>query len=98
MAVMGIRPRRVLDDIPVEVRHRPARLDDRVDVLGAVEAIEARVAARLVGQEVGLAAIRRGTDGRALRAVDADPDEVGERLARVRPDGYVRTRAEMNRM
>ena len=40
----------VLDHVAVQVRHRAARLDDRVDVLRPHERVEAGVASRLVGQ------------------------------------------------
>ena len=75
---------RVLDHVAVEVGHRPARLDHGIDVLRAEQAVEAAVAAGLVRQQIGLAVVRRRAERRALRAVDADADEVGERLARIR--------------
>ena len=55
----------VLDHVVVEVRHRPARLDDRVDVLRAHERVEAGVAARLVRKDVRMRV--RGRSGRRSR-------------------------------
>src|SRR5207245_8113300 len=59
------------------------RLDQRVDVLRAEEPVETGISARLVGEQVGPAVFRRRAEGRALRAVHADADEVCERLTRV---------------
>ena len=50
----------------------------RIDRLRAEEALEAGVAARLAGQQVGLRRARAAR--RALRAVDREADEVGLRL------------------
>jgi len=52
----------------------------------AEEGVEARVAARLVGQQIRPAVVRGRAQDIAVGAVDRDPDEVGERLARVLRD------------
>ena len=49
---------RVLDHVAVQVSHRPARLDHRIDVLRAEEAVVVDVAARLVREQVGPAVVR----------------------------------------
>ena len=41
---------RILDYVAVDIRHRAAWLDHRINILGAEQAAEARVAARFVGQ------------------------------------------------
>ena len=76
----------VADHRAGEVRERPARADLGRHVSVPEEAGEARVPARLVGQEVRLAVVRRGAEGTALRAVDGNADEVGRRLHGVRRD------------
>jgi hypothetical protein len=43
---------RVLDHITVEISHESGRFDDRVDIRGAEQTIEAVVAARLIRQHV----------------------------------------------
>ena len=71
---------RVLDDVAVEVGHRTVRLDHRIDVLGAEQTLVAVVAAGLVRKQVGSRAWAGCADVRALGAVHADTDVVGERL------------------
>jgi hypothetical protein len=68
---------RILDCVAVKVCHRSAWVDDRVDVFGAKESIEAAVAARLVREKVRSTVVGRRAKRRALRAVHADADEVG---------------------
>ena len=72
----------ILDQVAVQVRHRPGRLDDRIDVLRAHQRVEAVVTARLVRQEVRMGMRGRSADRRGLGAVDADADVVRERLRR----------------
>ena len=74
----------VLDRLPVEVRHRAARMDHRVDVLRPEEAAVAGVSARLVREQIGLRVRRGSADRRSLGAVDAEADEVRERLPGIR--------------
>ncbi len=91
----------ILDRVAVKVSHRTAQLNHRIDVLGAEESLETVVAARLVGQEVGPPVVGSAADRGALCAVDADADEVRERLGcrHTRPvggclDSLGRTRTE----
>ena len=76
----------VLDRLPVEVRHRAARMDHRVDVLRPEEPLVAGVSARLVREQVGLGVRRGSADRRSLGAVDAEADEVRESLPGIRGD------------
>src|SRR5258708_4349015 len=70
----------VLDHVAVEILDRAARRNRRLHVLVAEQGVEADIAARLVGEHIGLA----GGAGRAvLRAVHGEAEKIGLRLGRV---------------
>ena len=68
------------DRVAVEVEHRSVGADHRVGVGRAEQALEALVAARLVGQQVRPRMRAGGAAGGVRAAVHPDADEVGGRL------------------
>ena len=76
---------RIPDDVAGEVGRR-LEADGRVDVLRSEQATEAGIAARFVWEQVRAGVVRGGAARRALGAVDADADEVGEGLPGGRRD------------
>ncbi len=70
----------ILDDKSVQVRQWQARADLRGDVLVAVESLVPRIPTRLIGQQVRLPSIGAGAQRVSIGTVDANADEVSERL------------------
>ncbi|TMB54935.1 MAG: hypothetical protein E6J47_07385 [Chloroflexi bacterium] len=89
----------VLDDVAIEVEHRPIRADGRSHVLGPEEAVEPGIAARFLRQHVRLAVVGRRAELVAGGTVNRHADEIGERLAGIRDHlgGLRRVRPEDGR-
>src|ERR1051325_3681393 len=68
---------RILNDIAIEVRHRPARADLRCNIFIAEESIKASIASWLIGQQIRATMIGVRAQSVASRTVNADTNEIG---------------------